>query len=228
MDAVLGGTPRSVADGRGECLLRCFSAALNGDHLRIHNPGSGESHFSKRRQRWDDTLTARSLTFSCFRRYPLLSKNRTREWLVEALQAGRHKFPVDLWAWVIMPEHVHLLVRPREKGAVIGRFQGFVKERVARRAIQYLQAEAPEWIPKITVVEGQTTRRRFWQPGGGYDRNIEQDQTLLATIEYLHQNPVRRGLVERSTDWVWSSARWYAGESDCPLEMDRTLPMVYE
>ena len=44
-------------------------------------------------------------------------------------------------------------------------------------------------------------RHRFWQPGGGYDRNITTTATLRAMIEYLHANPVRRGLVAKAEDW---------------------------
>jgi hypothetical protein len=47
-----------------------------------------------------------------------------------------------------------------------------VKEPVARRAFAYLADNAPEWLPRLTVREGPRIRRRFWQPGGGYDRNI--------------------------------------------------------
>lgn len=47
-------------------------------------------------------------------------------------------------------------------------------------------------------------------------------------IVYLHQNPVRRGLVSRAEEWLWSSARWYAGMSDVLLAMDRSLPMMTE
>ncbi|MGO9146978.1 MAG: hypothetical protein ACLQDF_11475 [Desulfomonilia bacterium] len=50
---------------------------------------------------------------------------------------------------------------------------------------------------------------RFWQAGGGYDRNIENPKTLIQMIDYIHQNPVRRGLVEQAADWKWSSASWY-------------------
>ena len=43
-------------------------------------------------------------------------------------------------------------------------------------------------------------------------------------IDDIHANPVRRGLVERPTDGEWSSARWYAGMTPVPMEMDRTIP----
>jgi hypothetical protein len=47
------------------------------------------------------------------------------------------------------------------------------------------------------------------------------------TIDPMHLNPVRRGLVERPEDWEWSSARWYAGIRPVPLEIDSTLPRTY-
>ena len=61
-----------------------------------------------------------------------------------------------------------------------------------------------------------------------YDRHIDHDQVHLATIDDLHQNPVRRGLVQRAIDWEWSSTRWYHGEQGCHLDRDRTLLMLSE
>jgi putative transposase len=61
---------------------------------------------------------------------------------------------------------------------------------------------------------------RFWQRGGGYDRNITDPATLRTMIEYIHNNPVRRGLVRYPADWPWSSARFYEGYRDVPVRMD--------
>jgi len=156
---------------------------------------------------------------------PLLAKDRSRHWLVEAIHESRDKWPVDLWAWVIMPEHVHLLIAPRHANVEIGRFQGKIKEQVARQAIEWLCVHAPQWIPRITVQEKTRTRRRFWQPGGGYDRNVTEMATLQRILDYIHANPVKRGLVARPEDWEWSSAREYAGDRDVRLKVDRTLPI---
>jgi len=166
----------------------------------------------------------RELTFSCFRGYKLLDRDRARKWFVDSLQSERMKWPIDLWAWVIMPEHVHLIVAPREPTVEVGRFAGRVKESVSRKAVAWFRQNAPGWLSRITVLEGQRSRHRFWQPGGGFDRNIDQVKTLEAMIHYVHQNPVRRGLVKRAEDWEWSSARWYANIPPVHLEMDRTLP----
>jgi REP-associated tyrosine transposase len=62
----------------------------------------------------------------------------------------------------------------------------------------------------------------FWQPGGGYDRNIISGHELLEKVNYIHTNPVRRGLVKHVIDWPWSSARWY--DRRVGMVMD-TLPL---
>ena len=63
-------------------------------------------------------------------------------------------------------------------------------------------------------------RLRFWQAGGGYDRNIRDEEEMLEKARYIHANPVRRGLVDSPADWKWSSARWYEGVRDGELVID--------
>ncbi len=108
-------------------------------------------------------------------------------------------------------EHVHLLVYPGDAPERISDFLRAVKEPVARKAITYLKSNAPHWLARVTVREGPRIRRRFWQPGGGYDRNITSIEALRAMIDYIHANPVRAGLCGRPEQWPWSSARsWQA------------------
>jgi putative transposase len=151
---------------------------------------------------------------------PFLLRPRVCEWFREALEAARAKFGVQLWAYVLMPEHAHLLVYPGEAPEQMSRFLQALKEPVARKAVAFLQANDPAWLARLTVREGRRLRHRIWQPGGGYDRNITRTSTLRAMIEYLHGNPLRRGLVAKAEDWEWSSARWYAGLRPVPMEMD--------
>jgi putative transposase len=97
-----------------------------------------------------------------------------------------------------------------------------LKEPVARKAIRYLKDHASEGLARVTVPEAPRVRHRFWQPGG-YDRNITSIAALHARIEYIHANPVRRGLVARTEDWERSSACWYAGLRPVKLEMDHNV-----
>jgi len=170
---------------------------------------------------------AHELTFTCFRRFKLLSKDRTRCWLVDAVDRARSRYAFDVWAYAVMPEHVHLLIFPRERVYSISRILTAIKWPVARSALNYLRANGAPWIERLT--DRQPNGRvavRFWQRGGGYDRNITKESTLYEAIQYIHDNPVRRGLADCSTGWEWSSAAWYEGKRNVPLSMDDTLPVM--
>ena len=191
--------------------------------MRIVDPETGRTTIEKRRVRYNEPGQPRELTFSCYRQYAFLGRDRTRAWLCDALDEARAKFGFQLWAYVLMPEHVHVLVHPGDAPQQMSRFLHAVKEPVARKAIRYLKSNAPEWLARVTVHEWPHLRHRFWQPGGGYDRNITSAAALRAVIDYIHANPVRCGLVARAEDWEWSSAHWYAGLRPAKLEMDPSV-----
>lgn len=109
-----------------------------------------------------------------------------------------------------MPEHAHLLVFPRCSEASVAAILQSIKQPVARRAMNRHRAASPaDALPD-----------RFWQRGGGFDRNIVSRDALRNAIRYIHLNPVRRGLVDDPLDWPWSSARFHAGCDDALLRMD--------
>ncbi|MBI1902210.1 MAG: transposase [Planctomycetia bacterium] len=195
--------------------------------MLIANPCSGKTFYRKRRRRYHEPGEAHELTFSCYRRFQFLNSNRTRQWFVESLDEARREMRFDLWAYVIMPEHVHVVICPHDAKPDIGKMVSSIKEPVARKAIRFLAEHAPKWIERITVREGKRSRRRFWQPGGGYDRNVLEVATVHEMIAYIHANPVRRALVERQDQWEWSSARWYAGIRPAAIEMDATIPVLH-
>jgi putative transposase len=164
---------------------------------------------------------AHFLTYSCFQRLPLLSKDRTRGWVADALRDARGPLDIDLWAYVIMPEHVHLLLRPRPEVYRMKRILAALKRPVSVRAKAHLVAtNNTRWLQRLTVRQGEREVFRFWQAGGGYDKNLSEARAIREVIDYIHANPVRRGLVERPEDWPWSSARFWAGEHEVPLQMD--------
>jgi putative transposase len=167
---------------------------------------------------------AHELTFSCYRRFPFLARDRTCEWLAGAIDHARRVLEFDVWAWVFMPDHVHLVVFPRRPVYDIAVIRRLIKEPVAKKATAYLAEHAPEWLPKIERLRGGRLERLFWQSGGGYDRNITEKATLLAMIDYLHDNPLRKGLVTSPRDWKWSSAAWFVDQSPVRLIPDRIRP----
>ncbi|QDT38012.1 REP-associated tyrosine transposase [Stratiformator vulcanicus] len=167
---------------------------------------------------------AHELTFSCYRGYPFLTKNRTRDWLRESIDAARKRWEFDLWAFVVMPEHVHLMVHPRRQDHDVTVMRKAIKEPVAKKAVAYLTENSPEWLERISVRSGAQVRRRFWQKGAGYDRNVYEPKTLSTMIDYIHENPVRRGLCRRAIDWEWSSAAQLIGSGTAPILVDPIPP----
>ena len=68
---------------------------------------------------------------------------------------------------------------------------------------------------------------RFWQRGGGHDRNLRSDRDVHEKIQYIHENPVRRGLVAQPEGWPWSSCRAHFNTVDSPIPIDRdSIPVV--
>jgi len=172
-------------------------------------------------RRFNDAGHAHSLTFSCFRRQRFLSRDRSREWLVAAVQRALEKHKYHLWAYVIMPEHVHLLVWPTVEDYKISTFLQSVKTSVSRRAVAFAKSNAPWFLSRMLDRQPNGDESyRFWQRGGGHDRNITEPRTAWAEIDYYHFNPVRRNLCVRPEDWSWSSAGDYAGIRHGPLTID--------
>jgi putative transposase len=163
---------------------------------------------------------AHELTFSCYHGFPFLKSDRCCQWLCEAINESRETYRYSLWAYVFMPDHVHMIIYPHDEKPDLGNIKRSIKGPVGTKAIQYLQEHSPEWLDKITRQRGDRTERLFWQSGGGYDRNVTSPAMLLKMIDYIHANPVRKGLVETPSDWKWSSSGWFDDETDGPLHLD--------
>jgi putative transposase len=176
------------------------------------------------RKSYDEPGHVHVLTFTCYRRYSYLKPERTCRWFAQAIEQARRRWDFDLWAYVFMPEHAHLIVRPNQPTATVAAILKAIKQPVGRRAIFFLETHAAHWLPRLTRQRGGRVERVFWQSGGGYDRNILEPRTLQASIDYLHLNPIRRGLVDRASDWTWSSAGWLADAPRNDLRPDRIPP----
>jgi REP-associated tyrosine transposase len=176
--------------------------------------------YTKRCRRWDTAGQAHALTFGCYRNRPFLAQERTCDWLAEAIDSARQRHAFDLWAYVFMPDHVHLVIYPTREGYSISRILLAIKQPVSRNAIHYLKSRQPEGLELMAT--GQQSRPyHFWQKGGGYDRNITRFETLIQTVKYIHNNPVRRGLVALPEQWRYSSAGEWEGDGVGPLTIDR-------
>lgn len=173
----------------------------------------------KRVQHHDTAGDAREFTFSCHERRPYLTDIRICRIVLGAIRTACEAQGVRVGAFVLMPEHVHLLVLPAEGEAVVAaRFLYAIKRPSSFRIRRLLEESGePRAAEMVVRTRPGTSRFRFWQEGGAYDRNIQSQEAFRASIEYIHANPVKRGLCREPGEWAWSSwGQWH--EPDTPIE----------
>ena len=146
--------------------------------------------------RYQHTGEMHFLTFSCYRRLPYLGGPEARSLFESALERIRKRYKFVVAGYVVMPEHVHLLMNEPAQSSL-------------DRAIKSI---------KLSVTL-RSRERPFWQ-ARYYDFNVWTDEKRVEKLKYMHRNPVKRGLVEKPEDWQWSSFRHYATGTEGTVEIE--------
>jgi putative transposase len=136
-------------------------------------------------KRYQDEGDLHFITFSCNRRMAYLRVWVTRDLFEDGLNRARCRYELQVVGYVVMPEHVHLLVSEPQNNSLAAALQA-LKLSIARRS----------------------ERRQFWQ-ARYCDFNVYSEGKRFEKLDYMHWNPVERGLVERMEDWRWSSYHFY-------------------
>jgi putative transposase len=145
------------------------------------------------------------VTFSCYRRLPLLAIARRRDLFLRALEAVRRQYRFLVVGYIVMPEHVHLLVSEPERRDLSVVLK-VLKQAVARRVLAGLRRRNPR---QGELFADASIPRCFWQ-ARFYDFNVWTEKKRVEKLRYMHRNPVTRGLVASAEQWRWSSFRAYA------------------
>jgi putative transposase len=137
-------------------------------------------------KRYQKTRHLHFVTFSCYRRQAHLGTQGARDLFEDALERTRRHYHWEVIGYVVMPEHVHLLVSEPKPESLAKALQA-LKISVARRSRQ----------------------DPFWQ-ARYYDFNVFTEGKRVEKLEYMHCNPVKRGLVGSAEEWPWSSYWYYS------------------
>ena len=173
-----------------------------------------------RRVRFNIPGHVHELTFSCFKNRPFLSDDQYCSLVAKAVLLAKQRHSLHLLAYVFMPNHVHLLIYPDETPYDIAKILQTIKQSSSRRVMIDVRKSSLALLDQF--YSGNNTRPyQFWQSGGGYDRNIVSHKALRNSIDYIHYNPVRAGLVESPEQWQWSSFRDWAGLGAGPIPVDK-------
>ncbi len=149
-------------------------------------------------ERFQNTGHSHFVTFTCYHRRPLLESETNCRTFEAALERVRRSFGIRVFGYVVMPDHVHLLMsEPR------------------RDTLADVLKSLKQGVSRLLIGEAD----HFWQKRY-YDFNVLTNAKFLEKLRYLHRNPVRRGLCERPEGWVWSSFRHYATGCEGRVEIE--------
>jgi putative transposase len=150
-------------------------------------------------ERFQQARSLHFITFSCYNREQLLRTPRSRDIFEQTLERVRKWYGFYIAGYVVMPEHVHLLITEPERSKLAVVVQ-MLKQNVAR---------------ELAGVEGGP----FWLERY-YDHNVWSEKKRIEKLRYIHRNPVKRGLVSSPEDWTWSSFRHYVSGAEGAVEIE--------
>jgi putative transposase len=139
------------------------------------------------------------ITFSCYLRQPFLQNGTAKDIIQIILEQTRKQQSLCIAAYVIMPEHIHLLTNEPARGTLASFLQIF--KQLTSRELK------------------SASQKQFWQRRY-YDFNVHSSEKLTEKIQYIHRNPVNRGLVSKPEDYLWSSFKHYATGEPGPIEIE--------
>ena len=145
------------------------------------------------------------ITFTCYRRKELLTNSQACSAVLRALENTRKRYELRVFGFVLMPEHVHLLLSEPERGTLA-------------RALQSLKCASAR-MARGARDEKVGTLTPFWQVRY-YDRYTRDYDEFSEKLRYIHRNPVKRGLCSSPDEWPWSSFLHYWNGTDVGVEIE--------
>ncbi len=161
--------------------------------------------------RYQHTGQSHFVTFSCYHRRPLFTTDASRRVFENALERVRRSFRLRVYGYVVMPEHIHLLVSEPERTAPLKPTPGLNGAADLADALKSLK----QGVARRLIGDAD----HFWQKRY-YDFNVRDHAQFVEKLHYIHWNPVKRGLCERPEDWPWSSFLHHATGDEGRVEIE--------
>jgi REP element-mobilizing transposase RayT len=141
--------------------------------------------------------------------------------LIDSLNYYRYQFDIKIIGYVIMPDHIHLLLYPQSEQSIIEFMRDFKRFTSGRITRQAKVERKSEWIKMFEQAGTETERAEFkvWQDSF-WEQNIFTEDFLKQKLDYIHKNPVRAGIVNNAIDYFFSSARNYYLDDRHLMEID--------
>ena len=160
------------------------------------------------------------VTFSCYRRRAYLGTAKARTRFLQVLDEVRSRHAFALIGFVVMPEHVHLLISEPARGNP-SRVLQVLKQKVSRTLSGRKKKNDRQL--QFGFAAERDEPNGFWQRRF-HDFNVYSEKKVKEKLEYMHRNPVKRRLVQHPKDWPWSSWSFYAKGEKGLIRIDVLRP----
>jgi REP element-mobilizing transposase RayT len=157
-----------------------------------------------------DETAPHFLTCTVLNWMPLFTRPQTTDIILEAMHHRQEQNEWKVYGYVILENHLHMIVQSENLSVELPRFKSFT----ARKLIDHLtENHAEHLLKQLAFFRKQHKQDRDYQlwEEGSHPQIIEKEEVLRQKLEYIHQNPVKRGYVDEAEHWRYSSARNYAG-----------------
>ena len=158
------------------------------------------------------------ITCSCYRRLPLFASAHARNLFVKILGQVRNRYGFALAGYVVMPNHIHLLIGEPATGTPSTVMQ-VLKQRTSRRLRRKPRKKISSQQLTLPFQQPNDLLPQFWQPRF-YDFNVWSQSKFVEKLHYMHMNPIKRKLVTHPRDWPWSSFSFYAKKETGLVRID--------
>jgi len=177
------------------------------------------SSYPQKYKRIDDPNVARFFTFGTYKRKALFDDIYLCKTFLNILSEYSQTVPLEIWAYVIMPNHLHLILYAEENVSLRKQI-AHIKRKFSHYAIKYFHKNRPNLLNELTAIDHGEKVVRFWQAGGGYDRSLWSTEEINKTIKYIHENPVKAGITKNEFEYAWSSAKCWQEDSELPIKIN--------
>ena len=157
------------------------------------------------------------ITFAVVEWIDVFTRKEYKDIVIESLKHCQDQKGLNIHAWVMMSNHVHFILSAKEGfklSFILRDFKKFTSSEITKAIESNINESRKDWMLKIFKTAGsvnvRNTSYQFWRQD---NKPVELDTIKMIDqrLEYLHNNPVEAGIVDRAEDYLYSSARDYAG-----------------
>ena len=151
------------------------------------------------------------LTCTIIRWLPLFERSDLATIVLDSLRFLQREKRIVLFAYVIMKDHLHLLASSNDLSKEVGELKSFTARKIIDTLKTQNSSQLLDMLRRAKLQHKRDREFQVWQEGS-HPQGIQGNEMMRQKIEYIHNNPVRKGIVLEAVEWEYSSARNYAGQ----------------